>query len=116
MLRNPFSPPDIGTLRPSPAHPHDRPPGGMSVRQFRRSRVRRRRPAWMHPWAEPRSIHSELLNGGATVTYFEFFIGFMLPPLLLLGIPIFLGYVVFRLIKPKVPKGKEVGGYAGPRI
>ncbi|WP_374969301.1 hypothetical protein [Terrabacter sp. BE26] len=50
-----------------------------------------------------------------TVTFFEFFIGFVLPPLLLLALPVFFGYVLFRLIKPKDPKGKEGVEHAGPQ-
>lgn len=52
---------------------------------------------------------------GAAVTLFEFIIGFALPPMALVGLPVFLGYVVFRLIKPKVAQadGRDHGD---PRV
>lgn len=52
----------------------------------------------MRVWIE--SVPCRVL--GAAVTLFEFFIVFVLPPMALLALPVFLGYVVFRLIKPKV--------------
>jgi hypothetical protein len=50
------------------------------------------------------------------VTLFEFIIGFALPPMALVGLPVFLGYVVFRLIKPKVAQADDGRDHGDPRV
>ena len=42
--------------------------------------------------------------------YLELFVGFVLPQLVVMGLIGLLGYVAFRLIKPKVPESKDVRG------
>ncbi|XGX80971.1 hypothetical protein LQK93_03820 [Terrabacter sp. BE26] len=50
------------------------------------------------------------------MTLFEFIIGFAAPPLALVGLPVFLGYVIFRLIKPKEAQADDARDHGDPRV
>lgn len=44
------------------------------------------------------------------MTYLELFVGFVLPQLVVIGLIGFLGYIGFRLVKPRVPVSKDLRG------